>query len=374
MGERPAVLIAAASGRALAASARHAGYTPLVADFFGDQDTIAAAHAHIRIQPRIVPSMDPDALMAAFTALAASCRPDGVVCGTGFEDQPDLLARIARSWALIGNAAAAVQQIKDPIVLATYCERCRIPHPDTRLDPPDDLTNWLAKRKGGAGGTHIRPAADKRRADASYYYQRSVRGEPVSALVLADGYSAMILGFSTQWSSPIAEHPFRYGGAARPAAIARETALALTDAVQQLTSLASLVGLNSFDFLVDGCDFHLLEINPRPGATFDIFELACRRPLFAMHVDASRGILPRTPPAFERAAASAIVYAEDDIPWIPFLDWPDWTADRPIAGTSISAQSPLCTVFASGTTAAEAKGLVEQRAEAMLARLRARPS
>ncbi len=39
--DAPAVLIAATSGRALAASARRAGYRPLVADFFGDHDTIA---------------------------------------------------------------------------------------------------------------------------------------------------------------------------------------------------------------------------------------------------------------------------------------------------------------------------------------------
>ena len=34
------VLIAAISGRALAASARRGGYVPLVADFFGDADTL----------------------------------------------------------------------------------------------------------------------------------------------------------------------------------------------------------------------------------------------------------------------------------------------------------------------------------------------
>jgi predicted ATP-grasp superfamily ATP-dependent carboligase len=374
MADSAAVLIAAASGRALAVSARRAGYTPLVADFFGDQDTIAAAHAHVRIRSDGGRSMNPDALMAAFQTLAATCRPGGVVCGTGFEDQPELLARIAQSWTLIGNDATTVEHIKDPIVLAAYCRRCGIPHPDTRLDLPDDATGWLAKRKGGAGGTHVQTAVSERRFGGSYYYQRTVGGDPVSALVLADGRSAMVLGFSTQWPSPGPGHPFRFGGAARPAELASETAAALIDAVRQVTSLASLIGLNSFDFLIDGRDFHLLEINPRPGASFDIFELECRRPMFAMHVDASRGILPNAPPAFDRAAASAIVYADDDIPEIPFLNWPGWTADRPIAGSSISAQSPLCTVFASANTVAQAKELVNQRAEAILARLRARPS
>jgi uncharacterized protein len=369
-----AVLIAAASGRALAASARRAGYAPLVADFFGDQDTLAAAHAHVRMRPGSRRDIEPSELIDAFRTLAATCHPSGAVCGTGFEDRPDLLANIAQHWMLIGNSPATVERIKDPTALAAMCRSCGIPHPDTRLDAPDDMTGWLAKRRGGAGGMHIRIADQDRGAAEGSYYQRFVAGDPVSALVLADGHSSLVLGFSAQWSSPSPQQPFRYGGAARPAALASETARAMTDAVQQLTPLVSLIGLNSFDFLVDGREFHLLEVNPRPGATLDIFELQCAAPMFAMHVDACQGILPRSPPTFARAAASAIVYADEDIPRIPFLEWPGWTADRPIAGSTISAQSPLCTVFASAATAVQAKKLVQQRTQAILARLRARPS
>jgi predicted ATP-grasp superfamily ATP-dependent carboligase len=374
MASTPTVLIAAASGRALAASARRAGYAPLVTDFFGDEDTIAAAQAHVRIRPHNGRSMDPDQLIAAFHALAATHDPSGAVCGTGFEDRPDVLARIAQHWTLIGNSPAVVERIKNPSFLAALCERCGIPHPDTRPDAPKDAAGWLAKRSGGAGGTHIRIAAGGRTASEAYYFQRRVSGDPVSALVLADGHSAMVLGFSAQWSSPAPEQPFRYGGAVQPAPLAPETAGALTSAVQQLTSLISLVGLNSFDFLVDGHEFHLLEINPRPGATLDIFEPPGGASLFAMHVEACRGILADTSPTYGRAAASAIVYADHDISRIPFLNWPRWVGDRPIAGSSISAQSPLCTVFASAATAALARKLVDQRARAILARLRARPS
>ena len=374
MARTPTVLIAAASGRALAASARRAGYAPLVTDFFGDEDTIAAAQAHVRIRPHNGRSMDPDELIAAFHALAAIHDPSGAVCGTGFEDRTDVLARIAQHWTLIGNSPATVARIKDPTFLAALCRRCGIPHPDTRPDLPNDAAGWLAKRSGGAGGTHIRIVAGERTAPEAYYFQRRVSGDPVSALVLADGHSAMVLGFSAQWSSPAPEQPFRYGGAVQPAPLTRATAGALTGAVQQLTSLISLVGLNSFDFLVDGREFHLLEINPRPGATLDIFEPRGGASMFAMHVEACRGILPDTPPTYGRAAASAIVYADRDIPRIPSLSWPGWVGDRPIAGSSISAQSPLCTVFASAATAALARKLVDRRARAILARLRARPS
>ena len=192
--------------------------------------------------------------------------------------------------------------------------------------------------------------------------------------MLADGKAAVLLGFSTQWSSPSPSNPFRYGGAARPAPLALELADALTAVVQRLAAVTGLIGLNSFDFLIDGGKFHLLEINPRPGATIDIFESPGRASLFALHVDACRGRLPDRPPVLDGAAASTVVYTPTDIPQIPSFDWPDWSADRPIAGSFISAQSPLCTVLASVATAAQAQELVQQRAQAILARSRARPS
>src|SRR5262245_54486082 len=90
-----AVLIAAASGRALAASARRGGYAPLVADFFGDQDTIAVAAAHVRLCGGLEHGMRFDGVLDALESLATHEEPAGIVCGTGFEDRPEVLANIA---------------------------------------------------------------------------------------------------------------------------------------------------------------------------------------------------------------------------------------------------------------------------------------
>jgi predicted ATP-grasp superfamily ATP-dependent carboligase len=59
--------------------------------------------------------------------------------------------------------------------------------------------------------------------------------------------------------------------------------------------------------------------------------------------------------------AGAIVYAQHDIPAAPAFDWPEWTADRPVAGSRVGAEQPLCSVFARGTTTPEAKQLAEER-------------
>src|SRR5262249_13157119 len=112
MPDQPTVLIAAASGRALAQSARRGGYLPRVADFFADQDTAALAHDHVRLEHGLARGMKEEALLAAFETLGKARRPIGVVCGTGFEDRTQLLARIGERWRLLGNDPPTVSAVK----------------------------------------------------------------------------------------------------------------------------------------------------------------------------------------------------------------------------------------------------------------------
>lgn len=369
MPDTPAVLIAAASGRALAQSARRGGYQPLVADFFADQDTVALAHDHVRIEHGLARGMDEEKLLAAIAKLSRSRQPIGVVCGTGFEDRPQLLARIAQRWRLLGNDPQTVTRVKDPHAFAALCGDCNIPHPDTIPSPPSESTGWLAKRKGGAGGSHIASVSAQDFAHDEFYFQRVTPGVPVSVLFLADGRRAMTLGFSAQWASPTAQRPFRYGGAVRPAALAPGMEDALASSLHRLMQTIPLVGLNSADFLVDRDEFRLLEINPRPGATLDVFEPA-EGSLFSLHVAACKGQLVTAAPCLDGARAAAIVYAERDIAAVPATQWPDWTADRPGPGTVIKAGEPLCTVMAAAATAAAARAGVDERLAMVLAMVR----
>src|SRR5690349_11299402 len=100
----PTILIAAISGRALAASARRAGFLPLVADCFGDDDTLALAHAHVHVHLDAKRGLDPERLLQALPQLSAAHHPIGLVYGAGFEDRPNLVARLAARWRLLGNA------------------------------------------------------------------------------------------------------------------------------------------------------------------------------------------------------------------------------------------------------------------------------
>jgi predicted ATP-grasp superfamily ATP-dependent carboligase len=187
-----------------------------------------------------------------------------------------------------------------------------------------------------------------------------VPGTPVSVLLLANGISAIALGFSEQWASPTPRQPFRYGGAVRPADIAPGLAERLADSACRLAASLSLAGLNSADFMVDGDDFWILEVNPRPGATLDIFE-ADGAALFSLHMGACAGDLADRAPRVVGAKASAIFYADRDVIAPGRFEWPNWSADRPSAGIAIKAGEPLCTVHAAATTGVEARALVDER-------------
>ncbi|MEW6437488.1 MAG: ATP-grasp domain-containing protein [Pseudomonadota bacterium] len=361
MSEPHSVLIAAASGRALAAAARRSDYRPLVVDFFDDDDTRALASATAQVA-------DPergfaaDELIAHLRQLAIGENPIGLVYGSGFEDRPEILESLAQHFFVFGNKAAIVAETKDPRALARLCAKHGIPHPEIRFDPPHDPEHWLIKRRGGGGGIHIRSAEEG--AGPEDYYQRRVAGAPVSVLLLADGGTAQILGASSQWtaksSAMSSTLPFRFGGAVRPALCAEAQLARLADAARTIAQALGLVGLNSVDFLADTDAYHLLEINPRPGATLDIFADA-EGALFAAHLAACRGHLPDRPLVFTKAAATVIAYAPCDLPSMPALTWPDWCKDQQRPGTVLRAGDPVCTIAAEAETAGAARALIRER-------------
>jgi uncharacterized protein len=371
MARGQAVLIAGFSGRALAASARRAGYLPLVADVFGDEDTRAAALAYRGLTMDFEQGINAEELLHALEALAAVAPPMGIVCASGFEDRPELIATLAKRWRLLGNGADLIARLKDPAALAALCRTQRVPHPPTRVTPPPDPSGWLVKRRGGAGGAHVHPAPG--RLGGTLYYQRRVPGRAIAALLLANGKTAAILGLSTQWPAPAPDKPFRYGGAMRPAAADPACAARLVACVHRLAAAVGLRGLNSMDFMVDEDAFWLLEINPRPGATLDIFEPA-RGSLFALHVAACAGVLPRRPPKLAGAMAHAILYADQGLPSLPSIAWPDWTADRPRPATAVGRGQPICSVLARASTGAGATALLADRITALRNTLEARIS
>lgn len=366
-------LIVAASARALAASARKGGYKAAALDYFCDTDLADVTTARERVAQDAGGGFDADALVSAVERLApAGSKPAwGLVYGSGFEDRPGLLERLASGRRLFGNSPDVLARAKDPGRLAALLDGLGVPHPETRLKPPapEQTHAWLVKRRGGAGGIHIRearrsPEGAEAGGSGSLYYQRRVAGRAVSALVIGSGAAARVLGFSAQWTCPRPpDQPFRFGGAVAPVPLPDPLRRKLAEAAVRVAEELSLVGVNGVDFIVGetGRGFSMIEVNPRPGATVVVFDHGGPASLFDLHVRAAAGALPALAPTGwfppETAFASAILYAEEETIIAGAFDWPEWTADRPAAAARIGPGQPICTVFAESREAApQARG------------------
>lgn len=359
------VLIAAFSGRALAQSARRAGYAPLVVDCFGDEDMRAAAAAAVRLPARLQVGFTRQPLMAALRSLSeeAETPPIGLVLGAGFECNPRLVDALAAAFPLLGNPAEVIRRVKDPTTFFGTLQSLGIRHPETRTTPPPSPDGWLMKRIGGSGGLHIHacPAAvepDKRR-----YFQRRVEGPTLSVMGVASPRGTAF-GLTRQWVQPRGRRPYRYGGAAGPLTADADLEARVIDAALAVERAFGLQGLVSFDFVLDNGEPLLVEVNPRPGASLDVLDDASGH-LFKAHIACFEGGNPADvleagwqPRA---AAASGYVYADRSAVTVGRIAWPDWVSDRPAEGTSIGRGQPAVTVHAEAETLDEAEYLCRER-------------
>ena len=365
MTDRPTIIVVGYSARALASSASRAGFAPLSIDVFGDDDTNEMSFASVKLDGGLSEGLTPDKVVCAVEMLISAHDPVGLIYGAGFEHQPETIAAIARRTRIFGNRAETLKRAKDPVALARVCEANGVRHPQVAVAPPDEPERWLIKRQGAAGGAHIAVALEASGASPDCYYQLRVTGESISALFLASEKRTEIIGLSMQWTAPTPALRFRYGGAAGPVDIDPAHAEEIARSVAAIASELDLVGLNSADFMVSTDAVWLIEINPRPGATLDVFE-SNEVLLFARHIAACEGRLTPVYPSLPIKAAE-ITYAPCDIVAPEGRNWPDWAVDRSPAGTCIAAGDPVCTVLASGATVDLARACASERARRIIA-------
>jgi len=362
--EQASLLLVSASGRALAQSAARCGMRAVVLDLFNDMDVREVASSSRCVAGRSG-KFDGAKLLAAAADL---CPPEtcaGFVYGSGLEGRPRLLERLARGRQLFGNPASTVALVKDPRRFFPLLDSLGIPHPEVRLDPPDDVSRWLVKRIGGAGGGHVRPARSRHRARPFRYFQALQAGRTLSALFAADGRRAQLIGFNEQWSAfARSTSPYCYGGAVSHPALPASVCQSVTAMLDHLVGATKLVGLNGLDFILAGEVPWVLEVNPRPTATIDLHDADVEGGLLALHLRACRGELVRIPRSVG-SRAHAIVYADRPVRVPAGMAWPDWSTDIPAGGSLIRTGAPVCSVHAAAADSDQARDLAGMRVKQM---------
>lgn len=360
------LLVVALSARALARSASRAGLSCVALDAFADEDTRALAQRWARIEAR-EGGLDAQALRSAALRLRPRRGYAGLVYGAGLGHAPWLLRALAGGAPVLGNPPQVLRRRQEPRGLFAALDRLGIAYPQTRFSPAPD-EGWLLKRAAGSGGMQVRPWRPGQGLPRGAYLQRRVPGAVVSVLFLAAGGQVRIVGFNTLWRAeghPTA--PFAYGGAVNRAPLSPQQRRRLADWARALTGRLGLRGLNTLDAVCDGEILQLLELNPRPGATFTLYDQDIRGGLVQAHIQACRGRLPPAPwPPRCPPRAHLVVYAPRDlrIPRAPV--WPEWVSDRPAGDALVRRGEPLCTVHAEG---AQWKVRIQARRDRLLASL-----
>lgn len=358
------LLVVSCSARMLARSAARAGLRPVALDLYADADTRDYTEACEAVAAGEI-GFDAAALLEAAARLAPNSP---LLYGSGMDVAPELLARLARDREVYGNPPAVLRLLKAPETFFALLRRLGIPHPETRFSPPEDPENWLLKSGCSEGGKGVRFCAQDG-AGAGDYYQRRLPGPPLSALFLADGRNARILGFNTLWTVSHFGRPFLFVGAINRAGLSPEQREQVRDHVAKLVRALGLVGLGSLDFMADGEICRVLEINPRPSATLGLYDPDFPAGLLAQHIQACRGRLDDAGPAEGPVRAFATLFAPETLAIPESMAWPEWCADRPVPGSIVEAGQPLCTVEAEGHGIPEVEALITRRKAHLLASL-----
>ncbi len=360
------ILIIAASGRMLAQSAIRAGLRPLVIDLFRDQDTLALSSACLRVQALTLAELLPQ-----IRNLQKRYPVSEAVYGGGLEREDRILDMLQEKFLLHGNTPDTFRRVLDKDCFFRVLTRLHIDFPEVTWSRPADPPGWLIKPCRGQGGMEIRfstTVPEQEETDRGCYWQRWIDGQAMSALFLADRTRAALIGFNTQRSVHLdSRQRFVFSGLINRVVLPGRARKKITDCLERLVPALSLTGLNSLDFIWDGQQIRVLEINPRPSASMLLYDADYPRGLLWEHL---RSDVPGLPNIAAPPRGWQILYApaEQRIPVA--LQWPQWAADRAGGGSLIRTHQPICSIIASGNCPGEVFDKLRSRKKIMIDTLR----
>jgi predicted ATP-grasp superfamily ATP-dependent carboligase len=330
--------VVAVSARQLAELATAEGHDVIALDRFGDVDLRAIARG------ATAPSNE------GLAELADAVDAEAVVYGAGLENRPDLVRRLAHGRELLGTHPDALALVRDPwaVGAAACAAGARAPTTRAAADRPEGADGrpevWLRKplRGGGGRGVHRWRGGRLRPTEI---LQRQVAGLSCSAVAVADGRRATVLGLTEQ----LHRRPYLWVGNVTPPRLPdaelAELAGQLRAVCAEVASRFGVRGAFGVDAIWDGRRAWVLEVNPRPTAGLELFGPGA----FGAHVRGARGLgvpVRGRPPASACARLKLVLFADRNLR-APHPEW--WPADLvhdiPHEHEPIRSGAPVCTLI-----------------------------
>src|SRR5262249_52752738 len=147
---------------------------------------------------------------------------------------------------------------------------------------------WIRKPLRGGGGRGVREWRGGA-LPAGTIVQERIAGLPCSAVAVADGRDAGVLGVTEQL---IGRPGVGARGFAWCGTLVRPSVPDIAAICSRLAADFGLAGLFGVDFVWDGERSRVVEVNPRPTGSLELFGEG----VFDAHLAAFRGRLPRSAP------------------------------------------------------------------------------
>jgi methenyltetrahydromethanopterin cyclohydrolase len=339
----------------LAQAAHNAGFKPLVIDVFGDLDTQQYATDFKYLSALTIEHLTP-----ALDYFVKHYGVTQVVYGSGFEQHSDSLRYLASHFNLLGNSPETFDLLHDKPRFFATLKQLNIPYPETVFAPPDNTDNWLIKPLRGQGGVGIQRFRNSSQdLPTDVYWQKYQAGTQHSVLFLANGQHLQIIGFNTQWTvhdysfpraawecsngapRPMEMDGFIFAGIINHCPLADSHKAQITNWLTKLVPAFNLTGLNSLDFIHTNGTSTVLEINPRPPASMQLYDAD----LLRRHINVGATLVAH-PPTQTGYTGYQIIYAEQDTRIPDGYLWQNGVMDIPAAGAICHTGQPICSIIA----------------------------
>lgn len=355
------VLIIANSGRMLAQAACDINLKPVVIDCFADSDTQTLARDFYQVESLAIKDIQ---------AIIESLKGEFKYClyGSGFEAHQDSLYFLAEHFRLLGNTPEVFAALHDKRDFFQRLEQLDINFPavyfntktsnrshapvwECSLSRSSGESKYLKKPFNSQGGLNIQLIEEPDNIkDDNHYYQQYIDGQALSALFIANNKQAEIIGFNQQWTIALSsQQQFVFSGIINHAELSVHHQQTLQRWVNKLTQSYGLRGLGSLDFILYRNECYVLEINPRPPASMQLYH----SDLLKLHLQAInqnlRGLKLPEQSKSKPYTAYQIIYAETAVKIPKTMKWQNYCCDLPQENTIINKGQPICSIIAHGT-------------------------
>jgi len=371
------------NARPIACSAKKAGASVFVSDYWGDEDLSTCCDEWVAVltptvgtrqrQPLNMPLQA--ALVDNLLHLTKDSQLDLVLVGSGFDDYSEVIDPLEDMGLLVGCSPEEMERARDFQKLKKLAEQMELKFPKRDIcNKPDELPSISAaidfpcvvRPTHSGGGSGIRLARNQKDIIDAFHLrnedefdprvvQEYISGVDVSCSVLSTGNLSLSISIQGQLiGMPTAGRncDFVYCGNYFPSPLSTEIESKIMEASEEICTNLNLKGSIGLDFVVDESEqVWLMEVNPRIQGSLELIELVGNVSLTESHVSATNGVLPSERPQL-KSGVKMVVYSRRDGS-VPNLSiFPD-TVDRTPPGVNVNLGDPICTVLKVGSSLKE---------------------